>query len=204
MVESEPWPLPAATRLCVIAVGAFDARARAAYHGALMSTNLPETVDAVRMLSGRRCFDGSLPIAAFARFADALERSEGDVTFALEFGRDALGVDFLDIRASCIPWLTCQRTLEPYQHPLDVAQRLGLIKREADEAGLPEGYEPLLLPDDRQLQLRELIEDELILALPLVPASPDAALPEQYVEVPEPEVEPRPNPFAALAALKKN
>jgi len=169
-----------------------------------MSTNLPETVDAVRMLSGRRCFEGSLQISAFARFADALERSAGDVTYALEFGRDALGVEFLDIRASCTPWLTCQRTLEPYQQPLAVAQRLGLIKREADEAGLPEGYEPLLLPEDRQLQLRELIEDELILALPLVPARPDAELPEQYVEIAEIVEEPKPNPFAALAALKKN
>jgi uncharacterized protein len=182
----------------------FDASACAAYHGALMSTNLPETVDAVRMLSGRRCFEGSLPISAFARFAEALERSAGDVSYALEFGRDALGVDFLDIRASCTPWLTCQRTLEPYQQPLEVAQRLGLIRREADEAGLPEGYEPLLLPEDRQLQLRELIEDELILALPLVPARPDAELPEQYVEIAESVEEPKPNPFAALAALKKN
>lgn len=169
-----------------------------------MSTNLPETVDAVRMLSGRRCFEGSLPIAAFVRFADALERNEGDVTFALEFGRDALGVDFLDIRASCTPWLTCQRTLEPFQHPLDVVQRLGLIKREADEAGLPEGYEPLLLSDDRQLQLRELIEDELILALPLVPAKADAELPEQYAQAAVLDDEPKPNPFAALSALKKN
>lgn len=169
-----------------------------------MSTNLPETVDAVRMLSGRRCFEGSLPISSFARFADALERSEGEVTYALEFGRDALGVDFLEIRASCTAWLTCQRTLEPYQQPLGVAQRLGLIKREADEAGLPEGYEPLLLPEDRHLQPRELIEDELILSLPLVPASPEAQLPEQYVRVPEIEDEPKPNPFAALAALKKN
>lgn len=169
-----------------------------------MSTNLPETVDAVRMLSGRRCFEGSLPISMLPRFADALERSEGEVAFALEFGRDVLGVDFLEIRARCTPWLTCQRTLEPYQHPLGVNQRLGLIRKEADEAGLPEGYEPLLLPEDRQLQLRELIEDELILALPLVPARPDAELPGQYVEVAEPESEAKPNPFAALAALKKN
>jgi uncharacterized protein len=169
-----------------------------------MSTNLPETVDAVRMLSGRRCFEGSLPISAFARFADALERSEGNVSYALEFGRDALGVDFLDIRANCEPWLTCQRTLEPYQHALAVVQRLGLIKREIDEAGLPEGYEPMLLPDDRQLQLRELIEDELILALPLVPAKPDAELPEQFVQAAVLENEPKPNPFAALSALKKN
>lgn len=169
-----------------------------------MSTNLPETVDAVRMLSGRRCFEGSLPISALKRFASALERSEGEVAFSLEFGRDAVGVDFLQILARCAPWLTCQRTLEPYQQPLEVQQRLGLIRRESDEAGLPEGYEPLLLPEDRQLHLRELIEDELILALPLVPARPDAELPEQYIHTAEPETQAKPNPFAALAALKKN
>jgi uncharacterized protein len=170
-----------------------------------MSTNLPETVDAVRMLSGRRCFDGRLPVTAFPRFAEALERGEGDVSYALEFGRDALGVDFLEIHASSTIWLTCQRSLEPYQHPLEVLQRLGLIRRETDEAGLPEGYEALLLPEYRQLQLRELIEDELILALPLVPARPDVVLPAQYVAGAEPLIEEsKPNPFAALVALKKD
>jgi len=171
-----------------------------------MSTNLPETVDAVRMLSGRRSFEGRLPIAALSRFAEALERDTGDLEYALEFGRDALGVEFLEIRAVCSPWLVCQRTLEPFQQALKVEQRLGLIRRESDEAGLPEGYEALLLPEDRQLHLRELIEDELILALPLVPVREDVELPAEFTAEGEleAETERKPNPFAALAALKKN
>lgn len=174
-----------------------------------MSTNLPETVDAVRMLSGRRCFDGRLPVATLTRFAQALDRDTGDVDYALEFGRDALGVDFLEIRARCAVWLTCQRTLESFQLPLEILQRLGLIRREADEAGLPPGYEALLLPEDRQLHLRELVEDELILALPLVPTRADAELPAEYradtgAEAAEVEVVAKPNPFAALATLKKS
>jgi uncharacterized protein len=175
-----------------------------------MSTNLPETVDAVRMLSGRRCFDGRLPVATLPRFAEALERDAGEVEYALEFGRDSLGVDFLEIRARCSPWLVCQRTLEPFQYAVEIQQRLGLIRREADEAGLPEGYEALLLPEDRQLRLLELLEDELILALPLVPARADAELPTEYRAVPgaeaagADEAEAKPNPFAALAALKKD
>ena len=175
-----------------------------------MSTNLPETVDAARMLSGRRCFDGRLPIAALPRFAQALERDTGEVEYALEFGRDALGVEFLRIRARCAPWLVCQRTLEPFQQPLEVDQRLGLIRREADEAGLPEGYEALLLPEDRQLNLPALVEDELILALPLVPARADAELPNEYRAeagagaAGADEAAAKPNPFAALAALKRD
>ena len=172
-----------------------------------MSANLPETVDATRMLSGRRCFAGSLPVTAFPRLVEALERREGTVSYALEFGRDALGIDFLEIRAQCVVWLVCQRSLEPYQQPLDVLQRLGLIRREADEAGLAEGYEALLLPEDRQLHPRELIEDELILALPLVPARLDVELPAEYVATEEPievAAQTKPNPFAALAALKKS
>lgn len=171
--------------------------------------NLPETVDAVRMLSGRRCFDGRLPIASLPRFAQALERDEGEVEYALEFGRDALGVDFLEIRARCAPWLVCQRTLEAFQQPLEVSQRLGLIRREADEAGLPPGYEALLLPEDRQLHLQALVEDELILALPLVPTRADAELPAEYRAderagaVGAEDAPTKPNPFAALAALKK-
>ena len=64
--------------------------------------------------------------------------------------------------------LTCQRCLEPFELP--IAERTELMFVEPDEAGtsIPEEVEPVELDDGRLLPAR-LIEDELIVAIPLVP-----------------------------------
>jgi uncharacterized protein len=66
------------------------------------------------------------------------------VVFDLEFGKDDLGIAFLQVRVSAALPLTCQRTLEVFDLPVQIDSRLGLITREEDEAGLPAGYEPLM------------------------------------------------------------
>jgi uncharacterized protein len=86
--------------------------------------------------------------------------------------------------------------------PVRIVQRLGLIRDEADEAALPEGYEPLLVPVDGELRTAELVEDELILAVPVVPVKPGSEAVERDWPATQVEQE-RANPFAALSALKK-
>ena len=70
--------------------------------------------------------------------------------------------------------LRCQRSLQPFVLPARVEQTLGLIREEAEEAGLPPGYEPLLVPEDGRIVPIDLVEDELILALPVVPVALDS------------------------------
>jgi len=164
-----------------------------------MSVALPERVDASRMVQARRTFEGKLPIASFQRLRGSLAAVEGEARYDLQFGRDELGVAYLAVRVDADLPLTCQRTLEVYRQPVHVDQRLGLIGEESEEAALPPGYEPLLIPDG-QVGLADVIEDELILALPVVPLKPGAPL-EWHDEGVEEESEP--NPFAALATLKK-
>ena len=86
--------------------------------------------------------------------------------------------------------------------PVQLVQRLGLIRDEADEAALPEGYEALLVGADGILKPAELVEDELILALPVVAVSPGAEVVEREF-APDAEEVAQANPFAALAGLKK-
>jgi uncharacterized protein len=169
------------------------------YHRAPMSVALPERVDASRMVQARRTFEGKLPIASFQRLRGSLAAVEGEASYDLEFGKDELGVAYLAVRVDADLPLTCQRTLEVYRQPVHVDQRLGLIGEESEEAALPPGYEPLLIPDGT-VDLADVIEDELILALPVVPLKPGAPL-EWHDESTEEASEP--NPFAALAKLKK-
>jgi len=169
-----------------------------------MSAPFPEIVDAWRMISARRSFNGSLPVAQLSRLSDALAAPDGTIAYDIEFDRDGLGVAYLALRAHGDLTLTCQRTLEPFVWPVRIDTRLGLIAREEDEAGLPPGYEPLLL-ESAELRPAEVIEDELLLALPLIPVKPGLEESDQnWSTDPEQTEEPqRPNPFAALSSLKK-
>lgn len=170
----------------------------------LMSAEMPEKLDAWRMIAARRGFEGRLSLSTMERLAGSLVDSKGEVRFTLEFDRDALQVPYVELRIATELPLECQRSLEHFLYPVVMVQRLGLIRDEADEASLPEGYEPLLVPADGMLDPAGLIEDELILALPAVPVKPGTEAVEQVWgdEGQEGEAA-RPNPFAALADLKR-
>lgn len=156
------------------------------------------------MVSARRSFNGNLPVAHLPRLADALATADGTIAYDIEFDRDELGVAYLAVRAQTELTLICQRSLEPFAMPVSIDTRLGLITREEDEAGLPPGYEPLLL-EAAELRPAEVIEDELLLALPLIPVKPGLEESDlSWSTDPEQTEEPqRPNPFAALSSLKK-
>lgn len=174
----------------------------AAYHSLLMSAPLPPVLDAWRMVAAKRRFDGTLPLSGMPRLRDGLVDAEGFCRFEMEFGRDAvLDLRYVELRIEAELPLQCQRTLERYLHPVSLFQRLGLITGEDQEAALPEGVEPILLDASGELHPAELVEDELILAIPVVPIDPRST--EVQAEWPaEVEEEEKPNPFAALAALK--
>lgn len=170
-----------------------------------MSQALPQTVDAWRMVQARRRFTGVLPLATMPRLAADLAVASGEARFDLDFGTDEFGVAFLHVHADAGLPLTCQRTLETFVLPVTIDTRLGLIKSEADEAGLPPGYEPLLTVDG-QLSLADVIEDELILAVPQVPVKPGTEHVERTWADDDaaPVEEAPPNPFAALKAIKRS
>ena len=167
-----------------------------------MSVELPETLDAWRMLAARREFEGRIALSALPRLRDALVDAAGEVAYAIEFDHDAMQVPYLELKIDAQLPLQCQRSLQRFLFPVQLVQRLGLIRDEADEAALPDGYEALLLAGDGELRPAELVEDELILAVPVVPVKPGSESVERDWPVTT-EEEVRANPFAALAALKK-
>jgi len=173
-----------------------------------MSADVPDVVDAWRMVTAGRGFEGRVALSSMSRLREVLNDTEGEVRFTLDFGRDALQVPYVELRIDAELPLLCQRSLQRFLQPARIVQRLGLIRagtgsEEVDEAGLPEGYEPLLIAQDGELRPAELIEDELILAVPLIPVSPGSEALQQDWPVP-PEEQARANPFSALAALKKH
>lgn len=154
------------------------------------------------MVAARREFEGRIPLAAMTRLRGSLVDAEGEVRYALAFDTDSLKVPYVELRIDAALPLECQRSLQRFLQPVQLVQRLGLIRDEADEAALPPEYEPLLVPADGMLRPAELVEDELILALPVVPVSPDAEEVERDF-APTSEEAAQANPFAALSGWKK-
>ena len=170
----------------------------------LMSVNVPEMLDVWRMVAARRSFEGRLPLSALKRLQGLLFDAEGEVGFTLQFDSDPLlKVSYAELRIDAGLPLECQRSLQRFLLPVHVLQRLGLIRDEADEAGLPAEYEALLVPEDGMLRLLDLVEDELVLAVPAVPMNPGSDAVDRVWPIPELELA-KASPFAALSSLKKN
>jgi uncharacterized protein len=168
-----------------------------------MNAALPESVDVWRMVQARRTFQGSVALASMPRLKGSLCSTEGAVTYDIEFGRDELGVANVWVKADAGLPLMCQRSLDPFVLPVHVDAKLGLIVSESEEAGLPPGYEPLLVDDDGKLHMADVIEDELILALPVVPLKPGVEPVERSWAAEEHDEEPpKENPFAILKQMK--
>ncbi len=168
-----------------------------------MSANVPELLDAWRMVAARRRFEGQVNLADLTRLQGLVADTEGTCTYALEFGRDEIvRVSYVELTITTELPLTCQRSMQRFLLPVHVVQRLGLVRDEAEEAALPEEYEALLVPEDGELRPLDVVEDELVLAVPVVPLSPDGEAVDRDWAPTEEETS-KANPFAALAALKK-
>lgn len=111
---------------------------------------------------------------------------------------------WMHLKADARVSLSCQRCLQPVQESLSIDRWIRFVRDENMAAELDsEGDEDVLALGGR-LDLQELVEDELLLALPLVPRHEQCPQPLPMASgddelAAEPE---KPNPFAALAALK--
>lgn len=114
------------------------------------------------------------------------------------------GQPWLRLKADATLPLTCQRCLQPVDVPLEVDRAFRFVADEATAEALDDDSEEDLLALQRDFNLRELIEDELIMALPLVPRHDECPVPVQMSSSDEDFEEANsaaPNPFAALAGL---
>jgi len=137
--------------------------------------------------------DGALPEVAWSARGERLPAAGGE------------GQWWLSLSAQAPVWLTCQRCLQPFELSLSFERRLRFVHGEAEAEALDAASDDDVLALSKSLDLRELVEDELLLALPIVPRHEVCLQPlpmavgEQALEDDVPE---RPHPFAALQALK--
>jgi uncharacterized protein len=111
---------------------------------------------------------GELELEKMPRLAGLLQSADGSVRASLRFRQRGAGALALTLEYDATVLLLCQRCLEPYRERLANRVELALVEEGASEASLPEGLEPVELDDGRLLPAG-LVEDELIVSIPLVP-----------------------------------
>ena len=128
---------------------------------------LPEYLDFEQKAKKGLEIEGSWPVNRLNRLSDMLVADDGDIYAELTFGQKGR-VLFVSGKVTATLQVTCQRCMSPMDLPLETDFSLALVHDESSIDRVPEGYEPLLL-EDEAMSVPNLLEDELLLAMPLVP-----------------------------------
>ena len=173
----------------------------------------PERLDVKRLAHEAAKLSGAWPQERFTRLtSEALAPLadgpgiEVDWTVAGE-ERAVTGVApqlWLHLHAQTQIRMECQRCLMPMTARMKIDRHFLFARDEEHAAQLDEELEDEVLVLARTLDLAELVEDELILALPIVPRHETCPVPLRHdSDVADVVLQLKPNPFAVLAALKK-
>ena len=161
------------------------------------SSRLKRISDSFAFAKEGRVLEGTLAVSDLERLHDLLADTSGELAYRLEGAKDGCGHYTLRLEVTGTLAMPCQRCLKVVHLDLEVDNLLQLI---------PEGMEPSqeeleddtrdFLPVAGELIVADLVEDEVLLALPVAPRHEKCGLPGAD------NAGERINPFAALGALK--
>ena len=143
------------------------------YYTRPMSPPWSKPLDVDRLSEADADVDFAVPLAELPRLRAQLANVAGEVHGRVHFRRTA-GVAVAGLTLSGTARLVCQRCLGPLDVGVEAATEVGLISNEADMNRVPEELEPVLAPEGR-ISVGELVEEELLLTLPIVPLHADEA-----------------------------
>ncbi|MFZ2314060.1 MAG: YceD family protein [Gammaproteobacteria bacterium] len=129
---------------------------------------IPEHIDPYRYAEQSLQLAGFVKIADMQRLSANLSLNNDHVAVDLRFGRDEQKIVYLKGHLETKLVLQCQRCMEPFVYDIISDFALGVVNTLDEANALPDHYEPALAVEG-QLALRELIEDEIILNLPIIP-----------------------------------
>jgi uncharacterized protein len=158
-------------------------------------------IDNLDFARNGRVMHGVAPLAGFSRLQDSLLSSQGVLNYTLSGKTGAKGEPLLICSIEGQLVLQCQRCLEAMEYPLHIESQLRLVQgaTQFDDFG-DDDEEVDSIPVSAEMDVLALVEDEILLSLPISPLHP----PEHCLGKDE-EVsvnEKRNNPFGVLAALK--
>jgi uncharacterized protein len=141
----------------------------------------------------------TIPVARLERISEYLLDSEGVVDGSVALSREE-GRIVAEVGLAAKLSMRCQRCMKPMLLPIESHSRVALLASEAEAEGVPPELETALAPEGR-LRLADLVEEELLLALPAAPRHPGACPGEERTEAQESISQTTQRPFAGLGDL---
>jgi uncharacterized protein len=140
----------------------------------------PPRVDSVAFARKREAIEGRVELASLPRLLSVGVGPQGTLDWAVDgtVGRDQLQRqrEYLRVRTTFSPWMTCSKCLEPVLVPTlrtDSRFRFAASEQQAAAEDREAVEEEEVIAASPHLDLAALVEDEAILALPMAPAHPD-------------------------------
>jgi uncharacterized protein len=162
----------------------------------------PAVIDSLEFARSEQALTGELPVARLERLDDVLTDTDGTLRYALRGGKDERQRPFLELTIEGELHLQCQRCLEALDFPVRLQSMLLLLARGGeldelmDDPSAPDAIEP-----SAELEVAELIEDEVLLSLPLSPRHPEGTCASRARR--DDNVAEAPSAFSQLARLKR-
>jgi uncharacterized protein len=172
----------------------------------MQKVKLPLTLDPVRTAQKRLDYLGIYTPEQVERVAESVVSVDSDVECAMSFAIDSQRLAVITGHADVTVTLSCQRCGQPFTHQVHATWCFSPVVNDEQAEALPEAYDPIEVNEFGEIDLRALVEDEIILSLPVVPVHDS-----EHCEVSEadmvfgelPDEAQKPNPFAVLASLKR-
>jgi uncharacterized protein len=158
-------------------------------------------IDALDFVRQAGSLHGSVPPFDLERLQDYLSSEVGKLVYSIDGMFDKQGRPILRIAITGIVNLKCQRCLEQLEHILDLKTDLLLARNEEELSRYDEDASVDIIMASNALDTLALVEDEVILSLPISPRHQDTVCQETMNGIYETLTKER--PFAALASLKQ-
>jgi uncharacterized protein len=171
-----------------------------------MLSQINSMADAEKLAARHHREEAEVALASLSRLNGLLVSPHGRVKYALSFAPDVVGRACVHVQLQGTARLICQRSMEPFDFPINSTTALGFIGTEDEEASLLEDYDPILLGLG-PVSFESIAEDELILLIPAIPVNPlneDASQSQPQAKVWEAKAPEKANPFASLSDLLKS
>jgi len=157
-------------------------------------------IDPARLSEKAIVLEETVPVAEFARLGESLANDAGELHYRVSAGLDRQRRKVVSCIIEGFVFLTCQSSLEAFRHEVSVNDELVLVDRESE---LPPFEEESDAEDymvaDGPIDVLDLVEEAVLLALPMVPRKPGL----EAGEAGKPVTAPAESPFAALERLRK-
>lgn len=146
----------------------FDSASGKYYHARLMSNEL--VIDSISFAKKSESLQGKIAVASLERLRESLASSQGEIEFDLRGTLDSRHRPSLKLAITGKVQLTCQRCLADFPYKLELVSRIVLVVNETDLPDLDEEDPDVdVVVASGKMNIQNLLEDEIILALPLAP-----------------------------------